>query len=103
MEKEGHKIRIRKRRIKADVELPSGSHAKRGRADDLNKGKEKLLGLLKDVPFRRPVQLRPFAPGRKPSIISSYTVPAEGQPPERRDGFRIIGLVMSIILLLISY
>ena len=26
-------------------------------------------------------------------------VPAEGQPPERRDGFRIIGLVMSIILL----
>ena len=27
--------------------------------------------------------------------------PAEGQPPELRDGFRIIRLVMSIILLLI--
>ena len=31
------------------------------------------------------------------------TVPAEGSPPERRDGFRIIGLVMSINNSLISY
>ena len=31
------------------------------------------------------------------------TVPAEVRPPERRDGFRIIGLVMSINKSRISY
>ena len=31
------------------------------------------------------------------------TVPAEGQLPERRDGLRIMRLVMSINILLISY
>lgn len=31
------------------------------------------------------------------------TVPAEGSPPERRDGFRLVSLVMSINYLHISY
>ena len=52
---------------------------------------------FEDVPYRWPVRLRPRAQeAAASSSFPFFIVPAEGRPPERRDGFRILGLVMSI-------